>query len=344
MMKRNICFSAAHPLVAAVNKSLIDTDTLSKYEPANSGEEVLQRVRFLNTQGEITILNGRQRVLAAQQAFTAIASQKERLQAHICVLQEWLGGMTVPTEQRTRAKLDQATSDLGHMEQTLKNIELWPVYFYDEGKLRLIPQEVQDFPGGQNDPEVLLRFLSENPQEPSQPKIPDERLADILFRNLYNRQPVKSWSHLISDNRILQNTCYRPRLWDMVVAVMQVSPLLLGTNVTSGSVLYTHASNHCLGALASITTLVMKRTMKTFSSCPVPGNFLQKWQRLLTASEEAHTMEQRAWASHRAVWKRTPQPQFPEYEDYQKGLEQLLKELSHAKKALSTEARQFEAL
>ena len=129
-------------------------------------------------------------------------------------------------------------------------------------KLQLIPQDIEDSPGDQKNKDLLLYFLSENPQEPSQPKNPDEKLADILFRNLYTPQSIEAWSHLIRDSRALENTCRKERVWEMVNSVMQVSPSLLGTWVTSASMLSSHGSNDSLGVsfLLCDNNLAMKLT------------------------------------------------------------------------------------
>ena len=125
----------------------------------------------------------------------------------------------------------------------------WGLWLSDPSaaKFQSLSQETCHFPGPKNDEELPLHFLSENAEEQLWPKLPDEQLAEILFCNLYNPQSVEAWSHLISDNQILEQTCHQPQLWNMVIAIMQVLPLLLGANVTSASMLHSNANNHCLG-------------------------------------------------------------------------------------------------
>jgi hypothetical protein len=94
---------------------------------------------------------------------------------------------------------------------------------------------------------LLLLFLSENSYEPFQPKTPNEQLGDILFRNLYNPNPPAFWKNLTVGTRILENVCDRPRLWEMVTGIMQVSPSLLGSKVCSASALYGDANNDSIG-------------------------------------------------------------------------------------------------
>ena len=229
MMKKNVCLSSAHPLVAAVDKNLINTAILSQYNSSLSRKESLNVVTFTNAESPpVAILNGWLQVLATRVAFQALSSQQEKLQVHINELQEYFNDLedqvTTPSDHRMKAKLDQAKGDHKNIQQTLKNIQLWLVYFYDEGLitsswgLRLsdpsaaplwsLPQETRHFPGPKNDEEFLLHFLSENAEEQSWPKLPDERLAEILFRNLYKPQPVEKWSDLISNNWILEQTCH----------------------------------------------------------------------------------------------------------------------------------------
>lgn len=272
MMKRNLCLSASYPLLAAVDGSWLDVNTVSKdYDPSHSTKDALQQAIFHGC-GEIVVLNGRQRVIAAKQSFRFISEKAGKLRAHIVDLEQeanqFEDQVMTPAERRLRTKMDQAKDDLGHLEKTLHNIQFWPVHFYDQGsiaslsedaatdpytgKLRSIPGKARDFPGDRNNQDCLLHFLSENVQELSQPKGPDEKLADILFRNLYGPQPIASWSHLISENRILENACLRPNLWEMANNLMLVSPSLLGTRVASASALYAHAHNDTLGVSYSL--------------------------------------------------------------------------------------------
>ena len=133
-------------------------------------------------------------------------------------------------------------------------------------KLQTIPGTVQDFPGDVNNKDSLLYFLAENSQEPSLPKMPDEKLADILIRNLYKPQPMTSWSHLIGENRILENACRRPELWEMVNAIMHVSPSLLGIKVASATALHAEAHNNSLGV--SSISQARKRRHPGAYGCP----------------------------------------------------------------------------
>ena len=88
----------------------------------------------------VAILNGRLRVLAAKAAFSALSSQQVKLKIHIDDLQDHFNHLaehtTTPSDRRMKAKLDQAKSDHENVEQTLKNIQFWPVYFYDEGLIK----------------------------------------------------------------------------------------------------------------------------------------------------------------------------------------------------------------
>lgn len=267
MMCRNLCFSASHPLIVAVDDSALDAATLSDdYNPARSARDTLRRTTF-NGDARVVVLNGRQRVHAARQSFRMINDKVKRQKAHIDNLEEQANGfggrVMTAAERRLRTSLDQAKEDLRHLEEMLEKIEFWPVQFYDiglmeplsklstadlfTGKLQSIPGTVQDFPEDRRDKDCLLRFLSENGPEPSQPKVPDERLAEILFHNLYTPQSNTSWSHLISDNRILESACHRQNLWEMMNAAMHVSPSLLGTSITSASTLHSNAQNNSLG-------------------------------------------------------------------------------------------------
>jgi hypothetical protein len=109
-------------------------------------------------------------------------------------------------------------------------------------RLQSIPMR-DDFPGDK-DKDVLFRFLSENSDAPSLPKTPDEKLADILFRNLWDPKPKESWDHLMDG--VVKVVFQRPQAWEMVNAVMEVSPSLLGTRVMSASALYAQRANHGL--------------------------------------------------------------------------------------------------
>lgn len=138
MMERNICLSSSHPLLAAVDKTLIDIAALSDYDPSKSTKEDLKVATFPNAASPpVIILNGQLRVLAAQAAFEALSSQQRKLEAQVEELQNRLDGpeqrAATAVHHRARAKLDQAKEDLRNVQQTLKNIQFWPVYFYDEG-------------------------------------------------------------------------------------------------------------------------------------------------------------------------------------------------------------------
>ena len=138
MMKKNVCLSSAHPLVAAVDKNLINTTALLQYNPSQSRKESLNVVTFPNVESPpVAILNGRLRVLATRTAFQALSSQREKLQVHINQLEEYFNDSEdraiTPGDRRMKAKLNQAKDDHKNVQQTLKNIQFWPVYFYDEG-------------------------------------------------------------------------------------------------------------------------------------------------------------------------------------------------------------------
>lgn len=267
MMKRGVCLSGSHPLLAAVDRSHLDVKMLSSdYKPSHSEKETLKVVKFTDIAKEVTILDGHHRVLAARGAFNDVAENAEKLAAQVIDLERSfnnLGGRVTTMQQRSKVKLDTAKQDVKNVKKAMHNIQFWPVSFYDQGlmtflvkgtatylftaKLRSIARDTQDFPGEQKNEDLLLHFLSENPQESSVLKSVDEKLADILFRNLYGPQPSQSWSHLVKGSRILKNVCERERVWRMVNAVMQVSPSLLGTEVTSASILGHHANNNSLG-------------------------------------------------------------------------------------------------
>jgi hypothetical protein len=268
MMSKNLCYSDENPLIAAVDPLLIDSTTLTlAYDCATSTKAGLTAVAFLPTANpaQVIILNGRQRVQAARSSYEQLSRTLEKLEEGIRKLeasQADAGDLTRGLGKRIRAQLVEAEKSKKVIQSTLKNIKFWPVRFYDRGKvsytvkqkshhpsdkLRSIPKETRCFPGSKEDPDVLLRFLSESTAQPQLPKGPDERLADILFKNLYKPQHVDFWKHLIGTSRVVSTICFRPRLWEMVNNVMQVSPSLLGTRVSSSSELHTNRDHPALG-------------------------------------------------------------------------------------------------
>lgn len=111
---------------------------------------------------------------------------------------------------------------------------------------------MEEFPGDRGDRDAVLRFLAENTPEPALPKGPDEQIADILFRNLYEPQTQGSLKHLPHVDRAVFDICSRPRLWEMLKEMMRVSPSLLGTKVCSASELKNELKSDALGVSHSL--------------------------------------------------------------------------------------------
>jgi hypothetical protein len=269
MMCNNICLSDAHPLIAAVDPGAIDRKTLSvTYDPSHSGKAKLKIATFRNRpRVQIVVLNGRQRVQAARETCRQLSKKVDSAEDVIKEIQRDAEDAYQKPGTTRISELDQlleaAKEGKKALKDTRKNLEFWPVQFYDKGvhvtwegktvphrpldTLQSIPTERKDFPGDRHDKDALLRFLSENSPEPLQLKTPNERLAELLFQNLYKPQPLEAWKIASGDNRIVGNICQRPRLWEMVTNLMQVLPSLLGTRLSSASELYTEATNHTMG-------------------------------------------------------------------------------------------------
>lgn len=139
MMRRNVCLSGSHPLLAAIDAHRLDVTSLSQgYNPLDSSKSDLRDAEFDGRGIKIYILNGRQRVSAARQAYYYLGKKERALKGHITDLEGEVNGygegvVTAP-ERRARIKLRQTQDDLKVLQETIHNVEFWPIHFYDKGQ------------------------------------------------------------------------------------------------------------------------------------------------------------------------------------------------------------------
>jgi len=107
--------------------------------------------------------------------------------------------------------------------------------------------------GKASDPEVLLQFLSENSAQPKLSKGPNERLFEILNRNLHSPQKAADWDHLVANNRKVQIVCNREYIWAMATTSVRLSESMYNCWVTSADEIQKAASNHSFRVSATST-------------------------------------------------------------------------------------------
>jgi len=83
-----------------------------------------------------------------------------------------------------------------------------------------------------HDHHVLFRFLTENTSEPRLMKSSNDRLFDILKRNLSTPKGKDQWSHLVGENRAVQVVTTREHVWVMSTAAVRLSDGMYGSWVT----------------------------------------------------------------------------------------------------------------
>ena len=147
----------------------------------------------------------------------------------------------------------------------------------------------------------------------------------------------------------------------MLNAIMQVSPSLMGTRISSASVLHKHAKHDSFAvsssshvakqqprdlpcqkqALETVVTCLLERMLDTFSANPVPDDFTSKWEELLSSTEQAGALERDAWESMEVALGSMSGSHDVRYKDYIDSRDKLLQNLVNAKKALSKKARKF---
>jgi len=90
----------------------------------------------------------------------------------------------------------------------------------------------------------LLQFLAENPSKPRLLKTRNERLFEILNRNLHKPQEGTSWKHLIENDRAVQVCCNRKYIWEMMTAATRLSAAMYGSWVTNATEIQGISSEH----------------------------------------------------------------------------------------------------
>lgn len=85
---------------------------------------------------------------------------------------------------------------------------------------KLVEQGLQLSPA---DPDVFLRYLTENESEHRSMRTGNDRLFDILCRNLNNPQGKDRWTHLAGDNRAVQIFINREHVWTLSTTAVRVS-------------------------------------------------------------------------------------------------------------------------
>lgn len=73
------------------------------------------------------------------------------------------------------------------------------------------------------DQEVLLRFLTENLGAPGAIRSSNDRLLEILKRNLAEPKPREQWAHLVAGNRSVQVVTAREHVWTMSTTAVKLS-------------------------------------------------------------------------------------------------------------------------
>ena len=87
-------------------------------------------------------------------------------------------------------------------------------------------------PGGSD---VLLRFLIDNAAEPQAVKMSNNRLFDILKRNLAEATPWEQWGDLGSENRPVQVVTSCDHVWTLSTTVVHLSDAMSKLWVTKAS-------------------------------------------------------------------------------------------------------------
>ena len=74
----------------------------------------------------------------------------------------------------------------------------------------------------EHDPDGLIRSLTQNPTEPRAMRTSNERLLDILQRNMDNPMPRAHW-YARCDNRTVQIVTGREHVWTMCTTAVRLS-------------------------------------------------------------------------------------------------------------------------
>lgn len=85
------------------------------------------------------------------------------------------------------------------------------------------------------DPNVLFRFLTENTTEHRAMQSSDDKLFDILMRNLDAPKTRDRWAHLVGENRTVLVVTGREYVWTMSTAAVRLSEHLFQSWVTRAS-------------------------------------------------------------------------------------------------------------
>jgi hypothetical protein len=108
------------------------------------------------------------------------------------------------------------------------------MFFIDcTGALKQLGAEFQ--PG---DSEVLLRFLTENTSQPRAVRSSNDRLFDILKRNLATPKSRETWEPFTDNNRVVQVVVLREHVWTMSTTAVRLSDAMYKSWVTRAGELY----------------------------------------------------------------------------------------------------------
>jgi hypothetical protein len=134
-------------------------------------------------------------------------------------------------------------------------VELNPTSLYLTERLKQLGQEAVE---GDSvpDPDLLLRFLSENTDLPRSTKSSNEQVHDIL--NVYLRTPntPDNWLHLIGSNRVVHVTCNRQSNWRMATTAVRLSESMRSCWVTKADEINRSASHHSFRVQRSVQSFM----------------------------------------------------------------------------------------
>ena len=259
MMEAGECHNRSNPIVVAINREAIELECLTKPHDA-AHLSTTKTAIFTSTSPRLEVLAGVHRILASRRASARLQSEvlllKDVLQNVKDSVEEARDDGDADYDPEAEGRANEAAvkesalrtvtvlgSKISVKQETVEMASVWPVYFYDLGQyshppehepvadgslstdvLRQRGREAKpEKDGGAANSEVLLRFLTKNTTQPRSTRTSNERLSEILDRNLHSPAPAEAWSHLVGDNRTVQTVCNRAHVWTMATTAVQVS-------------------------------------------------------------------------------------------------------------------------
>jgi hypothetical protein len=260
MMEAGECHNRSNPIVVAIDREAIEPGCLTKTHDAATHPPTTKTAIFTSTSPRLEVLAGVHRILASRRTSARLQSEILVLRGFQKNVEESIeearddgeadydpeaegGANRTAANECARDTVQTINSKISVKEETIKTASVWPVYFYDIGQYSHSPEHElaangslstdelrqhgrkakPEKDGGAANSEVLLRFLTKNTTEPRSTRTSNERLSEILDRNLHSPEPAEAWSYLVGENRTVQTVCNRAHVWAMATTAVQVS-------------------------------------------------------------------------------------------------------------------------